>query len=101
MVYRRGVPLERVDGTLRQNEGKSQVKGMSMSKKVREKPAAYRLDAPDGRVVLLGVPAAARWLGLSKTTVRKIARGLTAEYSDSTVERVRDEFPALFRNCAV
>lgn len=62
----------------------------------QEKPNAYRLEGPDGREFFVGVTAASKWLGLSVTTVRKIAQGNSTEYATETVERVRAEFPALF-----
>ncbi len=66
-----------------------------MAKGARKKPAAYRLEGPDGRVILVGSVAAADWLGLSRTTVRRIALG-RGEASVATISRVRREFPALF-----
>lgn len=66
-----------------------------MAAKTRKKPVAYRLTGPDGRVYLRGIGAAAGWLGLSRTTVRRIATG-RGEASQTTQERVRREFPSLF-----
>lgn len=68
---------------------------MGRKKVNREKPAAYRLRGPDGRSIGVGIGAAAEWLGLSRTTLRRIITG-RGEASERTIDRVRQEFPALF-----
>lgn len=63
--------------------------------RVRIKPLAGRTKNPvTGKTILIGCAAAAKWLGLSPTTVRFIALG-REDYAEETAKRVRREFPAL------
>lgn len=59
------------------------------------KPYVQRVTRPDGSVVLVGVSAAARWLGVKQPTLSQLARGKNA-FVIRWEARARAEFPGLF-----
>ena len=59
------------------------------------KPFVQRVQRPDGSVLLVGVSAAARWLGVKQPTLSQLARGTNA-FPITWEKRARTEFPELF-----
>jgi hypothetical protein len=60
------------------------------------KPFVTRVELPCGGTRLVGVAAAARWLGCSRQALGQVARG-TGFYPGGKLEaRARNEFPGLF-----
>lgn len=60
-----------------------------------DKPKTGRMELPDGTVRLIGVSAAARWLGCKASSLSQIAKGKSF-YSGTLEQRARVEFPKLF-----
>ena len=59
------------------------------------KPFCQRVTLANGKVVLHGVCAAARWLGVNPASLSALARGVNA-IPITWEERARCEFPELF-----
>lgn len=59
------------------------------------KPCVARVDLPDGRVRLIGVCAAARWLGVSQPALSALAMRKNA-FPITWEDRARAEFPEFF-----
>lgn len=74
--------------------------GMTDAGKLQEKsgnpkPFVCRVPLPDGTVRLIGVSAAAKWLGVKQPTLSAVCRG-TNGVPVSWAGRAREEFPQLF-----
>lgn len=59
------------------------------------KPFVSRVLRPDGSVFLVGVTAAARWMGVKQPALSQLARGKNA-FPITWEQRARTEFPELF-----
>lgn len=63
-----------------------------------QKPHAMRVTLPDGQVRLIGVSAAAKWMGCSRQVLSQMARGTEIYVTQALKDRARKEFPELFTN---
>jgi hypothetical protein len=77
-------------------EGRIEKRAEKRSAAAADKPAVCRMILPDGSVRLIGVSAAARWLGCSTPALSQIARG-KAFYAGTLEQKARIEFPELFK----
>lgn len=85
---------------MRAMKQREQVKGITETenphgKPIADKPFVGRMDLPDGSVRLVGVSAAAAWLGVSASALSQAARGKVF-YGTKFDVRARAEFPGLF-----
>jgi hypothetical protein len=80
---------------VRENDSSDTEEGQDIS--ALPKPAVMRVTMPDGRVRLLGVSAAARWLGVTDAALSALARGVNG-IPITWEARAREEFPGLFGN---
>lgn len=64
------------------------------------KPFVTRVVMPDGKVRLIGVTEAARWMGVKQPALSTLAHGRNA-FPISWEHRAREEFPGLFENPTV
>ena len=62
----------------------------------KPKPFTARVAMPDGRARLIGVSAAAAWLGCTRQCLSQMARGTNGYVTAELYERARREFPVLF-----
>ena len=77
-----------------ENDGKNETGNAAEGQK--PKPWTARVTQPDGKPRLIGVVAAANWLGCSAPCLGQMARGTNGYVSAALYERARREFPVLF-----
>lgn len=63
------------------------------------KPQPMRFDLPGGGVHLVGISAAARWLGCSASALNAVVRGVPGR-GTRLLNRAKAEFPQLFEKTA-
>lgn len=59
------------------------------------KPHVARVELPDGRIRLVGVSDAARWLGCTQQALSAVAKGIP-DRGERLRRRAMAEFPGLF-----
>lgn len=74
---------------------KDNEKGAAALAGVVPKPHVVRVELPGGGVRLIGLVAAARWLGCSAPALGMVARGVPGR-GERLALRAREEFPGLF-----
>lgn len=69
---------------------------MENTQENKNKPHVARVVLPDGTIRLIGVSAAARWLGCSPQALSQIARGTAFQGAEKLEMRAREDFSGLF-----
>lgn len=74
---------------------KNNEKGAAALAGAGAKPHVVRVELPDGQLRLIGLVAAARWLGCSSPALGMVVRGVPGR-GERLAIRAREEFPELF-----